>query len=83
MAATVWWKLAWSLDVRGDTQEMGKEAGSDERKQKMTYPALYGIDSSVRKAEELVSAAVSALELFSERADPLREMALYLLKRRN
>jgi geranylgeranyl diphosphate synthase type II len=71
------------LDVEGETELLGKTAGSDKRKNKMTYPALYGIDQSMKKAEGLVNSAVNVLKSFTERADPLRELALYILRRRN
>lgn len=71
------------LDIQGNTAELGKPTGSDERKQKMTYPALYGIDLSVKKAEELIRNALAALDTFPESADPLREIARYILKRKN
>ena len=71
------------LDVRGESAELGKSTGSDERKKKMTYPALYGIDLSVKKAETLVESALHALRCFSEKSEPLREIALYILKRKN
>lgn len=71
------------LDVKGDTELLGKTAGSDERKKKMTYPGIYGIDLSLKKAEELIRSAVNALQSFSDTADPLREIAAYILLRRN
>lgn len=71
------------LDVEGDTEELGKTVGSDEKINKMTYPRLYGLQRSRVIARELVDAAVASLDLFSSGADPLREIALYLLERRN
>lgn len=71
------------LDIRGDSAELGKPAGSDERKKKLTYPGLYGIDPSMRKAEELVQGALDALGDFSHKAGPLREIARYILQRTN
>lgn len=71
------------LDVRGDSAMLGKSTGSDERKKKVTYPALYGIDLSVNKAEAHIHNGIEALKNFSERAEPLREIARYLLKRKN
>jgi geranylgeranyl diphosphate synthase type II len=71
------------LDVDGDAEELGKPVGSDERLNKMTYPSLYGIDQSRDMAEKLVSSAVLALSPFSHEADPLREIAKYLLDRRS
>ncbi len=71
------------LDIEGNTAEIGKTTGSDERKKKMTYPGLYGLEMSRKKADELVSEAIYALKDFSERAEPLREIAKYLLRRRS
>lgn len=71
------------LDIRGDSAELGKPAGSDERKKKLTYPGLYGIEPSMRKAEELVQGALDALGDFSHKAGPLREIARYILQRTN
>jgi geranylgeranyl diphosphate synthase type II len=71
------------LDVSGDASVLGKPTGSDEKKKKMTYPSLYGIDLSMKKAEELITNAIDALDIFSENAEPLREIAKYILKRRH
>ncbi|MBF0505585.1 MAG: polyprenyl synthetase family protein [Nitrospirae bacterium] len=71
------------LDVEGETEVLGKTAGSDEKKKKMTYPKLYGIDESKRKAKELVDKAVEALAVFDEKAAPLRSIAHLLLERKN
>ncbi len=69
------------LDVRGNSAELGKPTGSDERKKKLTYPGIYGIEPSMKKAEDLVQAALGALDDFSREADPLREIARYILQR--
>lgn len=71
------------LDVEGDTQVLGKSVGSDEKINKMTYPRLYGLEKSREIAKKLVEDAVSSLEMFSISAEPLREIARYLLERRN
>ncbi len=71
------------LDIEGDSKTLGKTAGSDEKKKKMTYPKLYGLDSSKKKAEEVLKDAVASLAAFDERATPLREIALYLLSRKS
>jgi geranylgeranyl diphosphate synthase type II len=71
------------LDIRGDSVELGKPTGSDKRKKKLTYPRLYGIEPSIRKAEDLVQGALDALAAFSREADTLREIARYILRRTN
>jgi geranylgeranyl diphosphate synthase type II len=62
---------------------MGKAVGKDRAKGKATYPALFGIEGSRRKAEGLVREAVTHLDPFNRRANPLREIARYLLQRKN
>lgn len=71
------------LDIEGSTEELGKTTGSDTRKKKMTYPALYGIEASKKKADELVSEAIFAIKNFSDKAEPLREIARYFLERKS
>ena len=63
------------LDITGDQDKLGKDVGSDLTKDKATYPALYGLEESKRKAEELVEQSIDCLEEFDYRADPLREIA--------
>ncbi|MEM2936846.1 MAG: polyprenyl synthetase family protein, partial [Candidatus Bathyarchaeia archaeon] len=69
------------LDIEGGT-EIGKTRGADVRRKKATYPALLGVERSRELALKLTEMAVSALNGFDERADPLRELALYLGGRR-
>jgi geranylgeranyl diphosphate synthase type II len=70
------------LDVEGSTAEMGKPAGSDQARGKATYPALLGVDKSRDWARSLVEAAVRDLEPLGGKAEPLAEIARYLLIRR-
>ncbi len=70
------------LDVEGTTPELGKTVGSDRAKRKLTYPAFYGVEVARRKAEECVAGALRALRPFASEADPLREIAHYLVRRR-
>ena len=70
------------LDIEGTTEELGKSAGSDSQKNKLTYPSLFGIEGARQKAKILIKAAEDALGIFSSEADPLREIAQYLVERR-
>ena len=70
------------LDIEGSTEELGKPAGSDRRKKKMTYPALFGVEGARQKAGKLITGAIEAISMFPSEADPLREIARYLLDRR-
>ena len=71
------------LDIEGSTDELGKPTGSDARKKKMTYPSIYGIEPSKKKAEELIAEAVFSIKNFSAKAEPLRGIAGYMLERRS
>jgi geranylgeranyl diphosphate synthase type II len=71
------------LDVEGDAELLGKPVGSDEKKKKMTYPSLYGVDASLGKAGDLIGEALESLDPLGERAEPLREIARYILERRH
>jgi geranylgeranyl diphosphate synthase type II len=71
------------LDIEGNTEDLGKKVGSDVKINKMTYPRLYGMEKSREIAKQLISDAVSPLGIFSSEADPLREIAFYLLNRKN
>jgi len=71
------------LDIEGDTEELGKTVGADEKIKKMTYPRLYGLNTSKEIAENLIADARAALSAFSSEADTLRRIADYLLTRRS
>jgi geranylgeranyl diphosphate synthase type II len=70
------------LDVTQTSEQLGKTAGKDTAAQKVTYPALFGVEESERKAESLVNAAFEELESFGERARTLKELARYLVERK-
>ncbi|MBI2218246.1 MAG: polyprenyl synthetase family protein [Candidatus Rokubacteria bacterium] len=71
------------LDVEGNLAELGKTAGSDERKKKVTYPAFHGIEASRRRARELVDQARAALDPLGSPADPIKALCRFVLERRS
>jgi len=71
------------LDVTQTSEQLGKTAGKDVSAEKATYPALFGIDESLKKADALVSAALSHLDSFGPRADTLKAIAQFLVERKN
>jgi geranylgeranyl diphosphate synthase, type II len=71
------------LDVTQTSEQLGKTAGKDTASEKATYPALFGVEASVRKADSLVEAALRELESFGERAETLKELARFLVERKN
>lgn len=71
------------LDIEGTTEEIGKDAGSDEARGKATYPAVMGLAEAKERAGELVGMALEALAGFDAKADPLREIAKYTVYRKS
>ncbi|MBC3777846.1 (2E,6E)-farnesyl diphosphate synthase [Pseudomonas sp. SWRI99] len=71
------------LDVESDTATLGKRQGADIARDKPTYPALLGLDVAKAYALELRDQALHALRPFDAAAEPLRELARYIVERRN
>ncbi len=69
------------LDVVGETSELGKQAGADLALNKPTYPALLGLHGARERARELQQSALASLEVLDRRADPLRQLAEYIIDR--
>ena len=70
------------LDIEGDSNIMGKPSGSDLAKGKLTYPAVIGLERSKERQRGLVDSAIESLDGFDERAEPLRQIARYIIERR-
>ncbi|QKZ06969.1 polyprenyl synthetase family protein [Pseudomonas eucalypticola] len=71
------------LDVESDTQTLGKRQGADIARDKPTYPALLGLDLAKAYALQLRDQALEALRPFDAAAEPLRELARYIVERRS
>jgi len=70
------------LDVTQTSEQLGKTAGKDTAAEKATYPALFGIDESLKKADTLADKACAALDGFGTRADTLKAVARFLVERK-
>jgi geranylgeranyl diphosphate synthase type II len=71
------------LDVEGSLEQLGKTAGSDERKQKATYPAVHGLEASRRRARALIDEAKDMLAPLGAAAVPLAALAEFIVERRS
>ena len=71
------------LDVEGSLAELGKTAGSDERKQKATYPSLHGLPASKARARDLIEETKRLLSPLGPAAEPIRALADFVLERRS
>ncbi len=70
------------LDVLGDVSTLGKATGADSQRDKPTHPSIIGIRASQERVNLLHDQALGALDVFGERAAPLRSLANWLLSRR-
>jgi geranylgeranyl diphosphate synthase type II len=71
------------LDMTQDSAHLGKTAGKDLATEKVTWPAVYGIEQSQRDAALLIEEGFAALAPFGSRADSLKAVARYLVERKN
>lgn len=70
------------LDIEEPSQALGKTAGKDEAQQKITFPAVYGLERSREMAEEERLRAHHAVETFGDRAARLRQIADFVVQRK-
>ena len=69
------------LDVTQTSAQLGKTAGKDAASEKATYPALFGLDKSRKRAAALLQSANQAVEGFGPRANVLKDLARFLIER--
>jgi farnesyl diphosphate synthase len=69
------------LDIESDTTTLGKTQGADLAANKPTYPSIIGMVAAKQKLVTLHDQALSALANFDQRADALREIAEFTIKR--
>lgn len=69
------------LDVEQSSEQLGKTAGKDAAQEKITFPAVYGLEASKRMASGEKAAAYEALSAFGERAASLRKLAALIVER--
>lgn len=69
------------LDVVGDTQTLGKPQGSDQERNKPTFPSIIGLQASREKTLELHQKALDALAIFGEEAEILRYISAWFVER--
>jgi geranylgeranyl diphosphate synthase type II len=68
------------IDAPGGSSEAGKAAGQDVKK--TTFVSFAGIAGARRLVDDLAGASVDALAPFGPRAQPLRDLARYVVARR-
>ena len=69
------------LDVEGSSENTGKRTGKDQGRGKLTFPGIYGIESSRERADHFVEQAISIVDSFGTQAGPLKQLARYIANR--
>jgi geranylgeranyl pyrophosphate synthase len=69
------------LDVEGSTEQIGKPQGSDQVRNKATYPAIQGIDRARDRADDLLNIGLDALQRFGDKANGLNWLARFIVLR--
>ena len=69
------------LDVSGTAGELGKTPGKDTAQDKATYPALFGVDASRRRADLLMREALKAVSPLGTKSRPLARLAEFIVGR--
>lgn len=69
------------LDVTADTDAMGKPVGRDKEQGKASFVDFYGLEGARSYAAELVANSVSHLETYQEAAQPLQNIAHFVINR--
>jgi geranylgeranyl diphosphate synthase type II len=69
------------LDVEGDFEVVGKEAGQDSLRKKLTYPSLHGVERSRQIAKDLCGEARGAFQRFGDKGEVLSGLTDFVLNR--
>jgi geranylgeranyl diphosphate synthase type II len=69
------------LDVVGEESETGKHIGQDQKRNKATYPAVYGLDQSYIRLKELTDGALDAISQYYDNAEFFADLARDLAER--
>ena len=69
------------LDIEGSTETIGKPQGADQMRAKATWPALFGMGAAKQRTTELLESALAEIDSFGDSAEPLRQVANYIVRR--
>ena len=71
------------LDVIGDEKNIGKPVGSDQNKNKSTYPSILGLEESQKKAQKLADTAIKILTSLPYDTKKLEDLSKLIVERQS
>lgn len=69
------------LDCESNTEKLGKTVGKDQDANKPTYVSLMGLAPAKQFADDLLNDALDSLKNFDAKADRLRQLAEFIVRR--
>ena len=69
------------LSEEGNPEEMGKPVGNDKELGKCTYVSYYGLDGAKKELEKITNEAIEQIKTYGEKAEFLRQLAVYIKER--
>ena len=69
------------LDADGETIEASKAETRAAKGSRATYPSMVGLSAASARAKELSERCLKAMKTFGKEAEPLREIARYVVER--
>lgn len=69
------------LSEEGDEKILGKPVGNDKEAGKCTYVSQYGLEGAKEILEKITKEAIEEIEKYGEKAEFLKELALYIKNR--
>ena len=70
------------LDIEGDAVLAGKRLQKDVSAGKATFVSLLGIENAKARAKELIEEAIDALSDYGDKAEPMRQVAKFIIERK-
>jgi farnesyl diphosphate synthase len=70
------------LDIEGDAVLAGKRLQKDVSAGKATFVSLLGIENARLRAKELIEEAIDALSDYGDKAEPMRQVAKFIIERK-
>jgi len=70
------------LDIEGDAELAGKRLQKDVSAGKATFVSLLGIEDARLRAKELIEEAIDALSDYGDKAEPMRQVAKFIIERK-